>query len=251
MPFPSLILVRKLLQSGKKDDRASVRILFAQAFRNPSMAERFIKFEQGGGLRFEPNPQLRAEKLTASFELGGVYHFSPSTSIDIAFFHNKYRDLISFRQLPDPRGGLLYKVINLNKAVMQGAELNLKTRYRDFVEASFGYTFLDARDVSSNRFNNDLAYKIKHSLNASLFFSYKPISLRVSGRYRSAVKEVFIYPGSEPEAYTIFNAKLIYRFSRNISSYFSADNFTNTAYEELERYRMPVRGYTAGIRFNW
>ncbi|NND31276.1 MAG: TonB-dependent receptor [Saprospiraceae bacterium] len=239
----------KVAAVWKKNDRLALRILFAQAFRNPSMAERFIKFEQGGGLRFQPNPELRAEKLTASIEFGGSYHFSKSTSLDIAIFHNNYKDLISFRQLPDPRGGLLYQVINLNKAVMQGLEVNIKTQVGKVVRASLGYTFLDARDVSDTRFNNNLAYKIKHSLNASLAFTYKPLSLQLNGRYRSAVKEVFIYPGSEPDAYTLYNAKLNYRFTDNVNGYFAIDNFTNTAYEELERYRMPVRGYTLGMRF--
>jgi outer membrane receptor for ferrienterochelin and colicin len=233
----------------KASDVLSVRLLFAQAFRNPSMAERYIKFEQGGGLRFEPNPQLKAEKLTASVELGGVYKLGKKTSLDVAVFHNKYRDLISFRQLPDPKGGLLYKVINLNKSVMQGFEVNLRSKILGFVSTSLGYTFLDARDVSDSRFNNNLAYKIKHSINGALSFNYKTLSLDVNGRYRSAVKEVFIYPGSEPDAYTLYNAKLTCRITPQFTGYVSIDNLTNTTYEELERYRMPVRGYTLGLRF--
>ncbi len=233
------------------NDRFSVRALFARAFRNPSMAERFIKFEQGGGLRFEPNPDLRAEKLTASFEIGTIAKIGRYTSLDLALFHNRYKDLISYQQLPDPNGALVYRVINLNQALMQGLEVNLHYRISGFLSASLGYTWLDARDVSEVRFNDHLAYKIRHSVNASLGVNYKSASLHVSGRYRSAVEEVFIYPGSEPDAYFLFNARASYQFSPSFSGYLSIDNFTNSQYEELERYRMPGRSYTAGIRFGF
>ena len=132
---------------------------------------------------------------------------------------------------------------------MQGLEVNLRSSFFGFISTSLGYTFLDARDVSDSRFNNNLAYKIKHSINGALSFNYKTLSLDVNGRYRSAVKEVFIYPGSEPDAYTLYNAKLTCRITPQFTGYVSIDNLTNTAYEELERYRMPVRGYTLGLRF--
>ena len=230
-------------------DQLSFRTLFAKAFRNPSMAERFIKFEQGGGLRFEPNPDLKAERLTASFEVGTIWKPGRFTAVDLALFHNRYKDLISFQQLPDPAGALVYKVINLNQAIMQGMEINVTYRIPGFLSASLGYTYLDARDVSDGRFNDFLAYKIKHSINASLGIHYKALSLNFAGRYRSEVEEVFIYPGSEPDAYFLFNNKLTYAFTPAWSAYISIDNFTNSQYEELERYRMPGRSYTAGVRF--
>jgi outer membrane receptor protein involved in Fe transport len=239
----------KLATVYQVTDQLSFRALCAQAFRNPSMAERFIKFEQGGGLRFEPNPGLKAEKLTASFEIGTIYRIGKSTTLDLALFHNRYKDLISFLQLPDPAGALVYQVINLNKALMQGVEINVRYQLGPFLAASIGYTYLDARDISDARFNSNLAYKIKHSINTSLRMNYRSFSLNLGGRYRSAIKEVFIYPGSEPDAYFLFNGKASYEFSSNLSSYISIDNFTNTQYEELERYRMPGRAYTAGFRF--
>lgn len=241
----------KLAAVYQHSENLSFRVLLAKAFRNPSMAERFIKFEQGGGLRFEPNEELRAEKLTASMEIGSIWKIGKRTALDVALFHNRYKDLISFRQLPSPNGGLLYKVINLNEAIMQGAEVNLRYRSSGPFSGSLGYTFLDARDISDGRFNDYLAYKIKHSVNASLGFDNGSLGVNLNGRYRSGVKEVFIYPGSEPGAYFLFNTKISYHFSPGLSAYFSIDNFTNSQYEELERYRMPGRSYTSGIRFNF
>ncbi|NND05483.1 MAG: TonB-dependent receptor, partial [Saprospiraceae bacterium] len=184
----------KIASVYKVSDRFSARVLFAQAFRNPSIAERFIKFEQGGGLRFEPNPSLRAEKLTFSAELGGKYAFNNQLTLDGALFYNSYRDLISFQQVAQASGALLYRVINLNKAIMQGAELNVSYQIPQRLQVNVNYTYLDATDASDNRLNDNLAYKVRHTLNGSVTGMYKNFTATLSGRMRSAIREVFIYP---------------------------------------------------------
>lgn len=233
----------------KKD--FSVRMLLAQAFRNPAIAERFIKFEQGGGLRFLPNPGLRSEKLVFSCEVGSKIQLASNTSLDAAVFYNRYNDLISFQQLSKPLEPLLYEVINLKKAVMQGFEVSLSQHWGNFLRANIGYTWLDASDVSEGRLNDELAYKVRHTLSASATASYGNFILNLNGRYRSQIREVFIYPGNEPGAAFILNAKLTYQLAGKHSLYLAADNISNTQYEELERYRMPGRNYTIGLTMDF
>lgn len=228
----------------------SFRMLFAQAFRNPSIAERFIKFEQGGGLRFRPNPTLRAEKLNFSYEAGFQKTWSRYLTTDLAVYYNKYRDLISFRQVATPNGGLVFEVINLNNAVMQGVEFTSFFNIPQIAKLRLTYTYLDARDISEGRQNDHLAYKYKHALNGLLTSEWGPLTMQINGRYRSAIKEVFIYPGNEPAAYTLFGGKISYAFSEMFSTYLSIDNINNTQYEELERYRMPGRSFTLGFRLD-
>ncbi len=229
----------------------SIRMLMAQAFRNPSIAERFIKYEQGGGIRFEPNPGLRSEKLVFSCEVGSKMKIAKNTDLDASVFFNRYHDLISFLQVSLPHEQLRYRVVNLKDAVMQGFEVSLSQTVGSFLRMNIGYTYLDARDVSSDRFNDDLAYKMKHTLSASATVHYDRFILNLNGRYRSRIKEVFIYPGSEPGAAMVLNAKLIYSLAEKHSIYFATDNFTNTQYEELERYRMPGRSYALGMTMNF
>lgn len=230
-------------------DRLLLRGLFSQAFRNPSIAERFIKFEQGGGLRFVTNPTLRSEKLVAAVELGGTYQWNKNTSASLAIFYNRYSGLISFQQVPNPQRLLIYKVVNLNKAVMRGTEFEFAYRMPNRYSATLNYTFLDAQDRSENRQNDYLAYKIKHSLNASLGYTVRNIELLLQTRYRSGIKEVFIYPGSEPGPYWLWNAKITMKVRENLQAYLAIDNISNTLYEELERYRMPGRHSTLGFRW--
>lgn len=223
-----------------------VRMLLAQAFRNPAMAERFIKFEQGGGLSFEPNPSLKSEKLELSAEVGVKWSLKNRSSFDVAVFYNKYRDLISFQQMSKPLEPLRYKVINLKEAVMQGFEVAYNRLVGEKARLNIGYTYLDARDVSEGRLNENLAYKIKHTLSVGATTYVGKFTASANLRYRSAIKEVFIYPGSEPGAALVLNAKIAWQPIKQAQFYLALDNLTNSQYEELERYRMPGRNYTMG-----
>ncbi len=229
----------------------SLRALLAQAFRDPPIAERFIKFEQGGGLRFLPNPALRPERLTLSAELGAKAMLTPGGTLDVAFFYNRYRDLISFRQLSNPLEPLLYQVVNLKEALMQGVELSYTHQWKDRLVLSLSYTFLDARDISAGRVNDALAYKVRHTIGASATARQGRFTLNLNARYRSRIEEVFIYPGSEPDAVLVANAKLTWAFSGRHSCYLAVNNFNDAQYEELERYRMPGRSVLFGLELRF
>lgn len=229
----------------------SLRALLAQAFRDPPIAERFIKFEQGGGLRFLPNPTLRPERLTLSAELGAKAAITPGGTLDVAFFYNRYQDLISFRQLSNPLEPLLYQVVNLREALMQGVEVAYTHQWQNRLSLSVSYTFLDARDISPGRVNDALAYKVRHTLGASATAQQGRFTLNLNARYRSRIEEVFIYPGSEPDAVLVANAKLAYALAGRHTCYLALNNFNDAQYEELERYRLPGRSVTLGVELRF
>jgi outer membrane receptor for ferrienterochelin and colicin len=240
----------KLALVYRPTKKLSLRALYARAFRNPSIAERFIKFEQGGGLRFMPNSNLVAEKLNLSLETGALLKLSDHISIDAALYFNRYKDLISFVQRSQPGEALVFQVINLKEAEIKGFEISSNFKVFEKLKIKLSYNYLDAKDISEDRFNDQLAYKIKHNLNYSLLVPIDKFNVSIYGKYRSAVEEVFIYPGSEPEAYFLHNLKISYRFSNQFSGSFSLNNLTNTKYEELERYRMAGRNYSLALKLN-
>ena len=241
----------KLAMLYQPQKSPGVRFLLAQAFRTPAMAERFIKFEQGGGLAFQPNPDLKSEKLVLSAEVGVKWSLKNRSSFDVALFYNKYRDLISFQQLSKSFEPLLYRVINLKEAVMQGFEVAYQRQIGKVARLNLGYTYLDARDISAGRLNDNLAYKMKHTLSMGATAYFDQFTSNVTARYRSAIKEVFIYPGSEPGAAFLLNVKIGWQPIEQAHFYLALDNLTNTQYEELERYRMPGRSYTAGVSWEF
>ena len=113
------------------------------------------------------------------------------------------------------------------------------------------HTFLDARDISAGRINDALAYKVRHTFGASATARHKGWVLNLNARYRSKIEEVFIYPGSEPDAVFLANAKIARTFVGGYTGYFAVNNLNNAQYEELERYRMPGRSFTAGVEMRF
>lgn len=231
-------------------DTWSVRALFAQAFRTPSIAERYIQFEQGGGLRFQQNPNLKAERLYLSAEIGTKFDVSNHLQFDVSLYHNRYRNLIFYHQLSGPPNPLLFEIRNLNRALIQGFECDLRFKWDSWLRVAVGYAYLDARDRSSNRTDDNLPYKAKHTASIQAGLTYRHLSLDVNARHRSAIKEVFIYAGSEPAAYTVVNARAGYSFGSH-RIYVACQNITHQQYEEIERYRMPGRTFSLGLELHF
>ncbi|MBK9337804.1 MAG: TonB-dependent receptor [Lewinellaceae bacterium] len=206
---------------------------------------------QAGAGAFLPNPDLRPERLTLSTELGAKMTPFPGGTFDVAFFYNRYNNLISFQQLSNPLEPLLYQVVNLKEALMQGVEVSYRQQWKDYLNLQLSYTFLDARDISVGRINDALAYKVRHTLGASATARHRGFVLNLNARYRSRIEEVFIYPGSEPGAAFVANAKLAYTIAGGPTCYFAVNNLNNAQYEELERYRMPGRSFSAGVEMRF
>jgi len=241
----------KIAAVYKASNTLSFRSLLASAFRNPSIAERFTKFEQGGGLSFKVSPDLRAEKLTLSAELGSKISLGARLKIDAALYYNRYKDLISYKQVSTPNEPLTFEVVNLNKALMQGFEVSFEYDPIKNLKLLAGYNYLDARDQSDGRYNDVLPYKSKHTTYFNIIYHYQYFYLSVLGRSRSKIDEVFIYPGSEPDGYFLLNAKLSGSITRYLSAYIMVDNITDVQYEEIERYRMPGRNFGFGLNFSF
>jgi outer membrane receptor for ferrienterochelin and colicin len=232
-------------------DMLSFRTLLARAFRNPSIAERYTKFEQGGGFSFQISPLLRAEKLTLSAEVGGKINLDHKLRLDVAVYYNRYKDLISYKQVSLAGQPLRFEVVNLNNAIMQGFEASIEYDPFEKLKIFAGYNYLDARDQSTGRINDVLPYKSKHTAYLNLIYQYKIFHLSMLARSRSKIEEVFIYPGSEPDGYVVLNAKLNARLTDSFSAYLQVDNITDKQYEEIERYRLPGRNFGAGINFSF
>ncbi|RMF58196.1 MAG: hypothetical protein D6748_09395 [Calditrichaeota bacterium] len=229
------------------------RLLYGQAFRAPTIAERFFKRELSGGVLFKPNPDLDAEKMDYSLESGVRWQLNQFVNVDLALFRYHYKDLIYWVDIAKEEqvNFPYFQVRNLNRALMQGAELSLQFSWKQFIRASANYTYLDARDLSPNREDDLLAYRPEHSFFFHVFFNWRRLHLNLDGRYRSKIKEVFLYPLQKPEAFWVLNGKVRYQLNTNFELSVSAQNILNTQYEELARYRMPGRNWMFGISANF
>lgn len=235
----------------KPKDIWAIRFLVGRAFRAPSIAERFFKKEISGGTSFKPNPDLQAEKVT-SLEIGNRIKIWDRLDLDLAVFHNIYEDMIYWIDISAEEGiGGLYQVRNLNKARMQGVEIGVNVNPINSLNANLNYTYLDAKDLSDERRDGFLAYKVRHSFNFITSVQHGPWFLNVDGRYNSKVQEVFLYPNDKPGAFFVISGKLRRHLGQNLTVSLGVNNIFDVQYEELARYRMPGRTWIFGSSFEF
>ena len=226
----------------------AVRALFAQAFRAPTIAELFLERELGAGTDFVPNPDLDAEHIVDSEEIGVRWNPGTGVGVDLAGFRYHYEDMIYWIEISDELGvpGPVYQVRNLNEAVMSGVETTV-TATRGPLALTANYTYLDARDQSPDRTDDLLAYRPKHTANFGADVTTGRWLLHGDARYRSEIDEVFLFPRQAPAAYWVFNANVQFRISAMVMASVKVNNLLDEQYEELARYRMPGRNWMLGV----
>ncbi len=224
------------------------RTLLGQAFRAPSIAERFFRQELGGGTLFKPNPGLKAERMDFSLETGMRWRLNDFAEVDIAYFHYHYRDLIYWVEISAEEGVTytLFQVRNLNRALMKGVETEINLRWKPYFSTSLSYVYLNAKDRSENRLDDLLAYRMRHLLFFSMDGHIGRFTLNLNGRYRSKVDEVFLYPLEAPDAFVVVNMKASIHLGKLLHLWTAVNNLFDKQYEELARYRMPGRNWIFG-----
>ncbi|HET6349161.1 MAG TPA: TonB-dependent receptor [Candidatus Krumholzibacteria bacterium] len=230
----------------------ALRTLFAQAFRAPTIAERFLQRELGGDILFIPNPNLGAEHIVDSEEIGVHWTPHPMLGLDVAGFNYHYEDMIYWVDISKELGvsESVYQVRNLNSADMAGVETTVTSTF-DALSLSANYTFLDARDQSPGRTDDILAYRPRHTANFGADLGLGRWQLHGDARYRSKIEEVFLFEKSLPAAYWVFNANAQYHINRTMTASVKVNNIFDRAYEELARYRMPGRNWMFGLSFRF
>jgi outer membrane cobalamin receptor len=228
----------------------ALRLLVGQAFRSPSIAERFFQRELGGGTLFKPNPFLKPERLDFSLETGLRWRWQNFAEIDLAYFRYHYRDMLYWIEISQEEGVLytLFQVRNLNRALMQGWESELRLHWKNHLHASLSYTYLDAQDQSPNRTEDFLAYRVRQAFFFAADANIKRLTLSWHGQYKGKMEEVFLYPRDIPQAFWVNHAKATLRLNDRYQLSFAVNNIFDKQYEELERYRMPGRNWILGTR---
>ena len=204
---------------------ANIRASFGQAFRVPSVAERFAN-TTGGGIVIEPNPNIQSERgysMEAAFRQG-FQSKNPDRVIkgylDIAAFEMNYNNMVEFgitkRQI-FPVQDIRFSSINVANARIRGLEItglfsaNWKNWFSNF---SGGITLLDPQDLNAvdPEFQLDLVkiptdilnetkvdqppflkYRSRTTVRLSASGGYKWFSLTTNFRYKSFVENVDQY----------------------------------------------------------
>ena len=249
---PKFSLVFTPQVAGNLFNNISYRFLVGRAFRSPSIAELFFKKELFGGFDFVYNPNLKPEEMT-SYEIGFMKQYKNRFTIDASVFLNSYNNLIQYINIG---GGIHgpFQVQNIANSQIRGAEfmIDYKAGFNIFnsdfgYHFNFNYTYMDARDLSANRTDDDLPYKPRHLINFSADLNFKDFYFNFTGKYVSKIDEVLFYKYEEPKDYFLIDSKLSKRISNKFTIFIAVNNLFDVQYQELERTQAPNRNFNSGV----
>lgn len=210
---------------------ANLRASFGQAFRVPTVAERFAN-TAGGGVLIEPNPTIQSESgysLEAGFRQG--YQFGDGKNkgsgyLDVAVFRMDYDNMVEFGTTGFSLSGATFSSVNVANARIDGIEITTLNTYefgKWFVNLSGGITLTDPQNLNAvpeeNQINlaqyqypqqlifaiNDLTnpdlsdapatlkYRPRRLFRASSSVGYGRFGLTGNFRYRSFIEAVDQY----------------------------------------------------------
>jgi iron complex outermembrane receptor protein len=193
-----------------KDDSA-LRLSAGRGYRAPSIAEIFTN-TTASGLEVIPNLSLKPER-SQSAEVGYNQFFAEKFFFDIAFYYNRFWDLIEGTFTADQQ----IQFRNVTNARTVGCEVNFSFKaFSDFWTNQIGYTFIDARDLSENDY---LIFRSRHLLYEYASFEWKSYRIGLDYRFISAwdrIDENLVYIINDADVRGpahIVDLRFIYTFS--------------------------------------
>ncbi len=203
-----------------------LRALLGTSFREPDF--RSLYLDAGS---FFGNPDLEEERIR-TFEIGSSIHFSPALSMDITLYHNQLTDLIVVS--PDTA-----RFENIGNLSTRGIELDIVYEYGSGASLAAGYSFVDVYDG-----NRAGLMAPRHSGSVAL-------SGPLPGGFEGGVQ---LYWQSRSDgvgddardpldAYLLLNARLGYRWSRQLSLEAAVYNILDRDYF----YPAPEGSYPGGL----
>jgi iron complex outermembrane receptor protein len=238
----STLFSPKLGASFQATDELVVRAGAGHAFRNPSIAEMFLKKVGTQDYEFVPNPNLKPETVDFA-EVGANYRIDDHVTLDGALFHYNYDKIIRWQNAPGGR----FRTENLSEAVIQGGEIALRTAWPRNLQTTIHTTYLDT-DIDEK---GPLTYVPKWRYFASANYTIDRTTFGAELRYVGPIDTVVFYQTDEPEAYALWNFRLAFQFRQNTRLSLFLDNATDVQYEEMERYRMPPRTYRIELLYDF
>ena len=189
------------------------------------------------------NEDLRPESsINYQIEWGVISSSNYKASFNL--FYNDLTDLINEEYSGESEGGVLvYSYNNIDKARIQGAELNLEVEILSWASLTSGYSYVDAQDLSKER---RLPFRPRHQLKSSIdldltenlnfLLSVKHYSDQLS--YDDNAKKIY-----KTTNYTILDTKANYQLNEFLSVYGGVDNLTDVTADFTDDFdRKPTDG---------
>jgi outer membrane receptor for ferrienterochelin and colicins len=213
----------------KLDDNYRFKANYGKGFKAPSISELYMKMTHrpipSMTVIVIGNPDLKPEESkTYEFSLEGE---KGNNFGKLTYFHNDVTDLIS---TTTTRVGMVYtsKYINVNKAKIEGIELEAGRRLSDSLILKTAYNYLDAKNqISGQRLDS----RAKNKYSIQLHYD-DPGHTGISGILWHEWVRDYRYV-NEDYSYNTLNFTLNKKWNDSYSTYFGVDNILDKKIDEL------------------
>lgn len=215
-----------------------LRASWGKAYRAPTLNDLYWP----SSTYTEGNPDLKAES-GKSYEFGLEQNFCKEGFLGLTYFERKVDDLIEWARGDDNK----WRPSNVNKACIEGIEIDFRNKLLDRVDITTNYTYLNPENSETQR---KLLDKARHRINLGFIFHLLPgLSLDLNGRY--VVNYVDSDDKNKPWGdYFVTDIKLTQKLdfkAIDAEIYLGVENLQNTRYMSKENYPAPERAFYGGI----
>jgi iron complex outermembrane recepter protein len=195
-----------------------------------------------------PNPYLKEEQ-NVNVDTG-IKWSTPDNNcnVDVSFYYNAISDMIRAVFPTDSTE----QSINIDAARNIGIDLSAQIKINRVLTSYLAYSFLMARNVSSNRNSDYLEYLPGHQL--KWFSSYQPFALLGADITVTHVSErYFILSGKwlSLPPYWLLDCGVNVDVSRGVVLFTKLSNLLDENYQSANGYPQPGREYLVGIRVKY
>lgn len=250
-----------------------LRLSFGQGYRYPSVAEKHASTTLGSVSIF-PNPDIKPESGWSA-EAGikqGILIGNMNGQADFSVFMSQNTNMIEYflSVYTDPGSGLTstgFKATNVEQSRVYGGELEVMTRGsigNISTTITGGYTYIYPVEFNSSTQKNTgtyLKYRRKHSVKASVHFSWRKFETELNVYSRSKILRIdsffltqetgeAILPGfpdywkTHNTGYLFLDANLGYKLNDKITLSIAVKNLTNAEYMTRPGDIQPQRNYS-------
>ncbi len=231
----------------KLTDDTKLRASYGTGFKVPSL---YYLYKSGphGATRFDlANPELKAEEMTWSYDLGFDTKPNENLSLSFTFYQSQFEDFLGDKTLdpgevpsyftPDPGMAVIQKV-NMGKIDIHGAEASLEvifnSRWSAFVNHTYNVSEIKEYEAKPEVEGNDLSYTPRHM--TKIGFTYDNPDLFTLSLYITDVGSRFgDFENTDKkklEAYQVLDMKLSREILEGMELFLSLDNLTGEKYKE-------------------
>lgn len=231
------------------------KLNFGKGYRTPSLTERYMSWNHHMGtvMRIVGNPDLEPE-TSKSIEVA-VEKDWKDNSIKLALYRSEVDNLINMstsnvpQEIKDlyPDVMLLYYYQNIDKGLLQGAELSGKHSLSKELSFNWGYNYLHAIDRESK---SRLEYRPRHQFSTGLV--YAPLKSDWSYSLDSIFYGDYLLSESSKNSvsFNVINVMANYKFGKDkkASIYLGVENVLNKEVTDLSNYG---RTYVLGASYKF